>query len=1027
MTRPQQGCIARIEPLESRAYLTAAAIDTSFGNLGTVTHTVEVPVDDRGRAVVAQPDGKVVAVGTSYSGAPFAARFNADGSLDPTFGRGGRVSLPGGGDTFGDTVGEINAVALQRDGKILLAGQNFHEEPYCIRLNADGSLDRSFGKGGVAVAAKFTGQQSSMIRAVAVMPDGKIVLGGSFNHVDGSPANSNAGLARLLPTGEVDRAFGVGGVATLITGDEPGDVQRVRPLADGSVLVAGTIGDPFTAFANDFLLARFTPDGAPAASFGSGGWVRAGFGGNDERLNGLAVLEDGGIVISGHSGASDVLARYTPAGQPATQFGDGGVVRLAIGSSARDLLLTPEGKLVLVGEGFVGNQRNLTLARFTGRGKYDRTFASRGSSVVPIGQLPTGVQVAAAIDKAGRFLALSAVGDTNAEDVVLTRLTAAGALDRPFGNRGDGQAVIGFTGPASTYDASAARQADGKVVVASVMTSPGTADLSVTRFNRDGSIDPTFGDGGTVLMERNAYAFGNTDVVIDAQGRILVSYVREIPEDNARTFPAVLRLTPDGRPDMSFGDGGVATFGDRPAYNSAPLALQGSKILVAFSDGGDFTVARLDAAGRVDTTFAAGGYATVGVPTPPGRGAASFPLSQVTRVRVGADGSIVLVGYSGFLVDRIFVPALVSNLAVVKFTAGGRPDASFGGGDGVATLLAYDDLNGSASPSDARFLPGGRIAVAAHVADGDFELLVLRPDGTLDPTFAARGRLRIDFTTDPANPAADVPYTLLALPDGGFVVAGTSSSAWDDGITRPRFAVARVTADGRLDPAFGVGGRAVIAAPDGYTANAPRTLIDDGGGKVLVVGSAQSPVIRSDQVLTRLIAGGATPAVTASVTGGVLTVRGTAGADRITIRRVGGRVQVVGQPTTFDPATFSRVEVLGLAGDDRIDLSGLAAPATIDAGGGNDVVLAGAGNDSILGGTGNDTLFGGSGHDTLRGGDGNDYLNGGRDADRVFGDAGNDQIFAVDANVELIDGGAGFDRVKTDANDLLTGAEGLMA
>ena len=140
-----------------------------------------------------------------------------------------------------------------------------------------------------------------------------------------------------------------------------------------------------------------------------------------------------------------------------------------------------------------------------------------------------------------------------------------------------------------------------------------------------------------------------------------------------------------------------------------------------------------------------------------------------------------------------------------------------------------------------------------------------------------------------------------------------------------------------------------------------------------------------------------------------------------------GRVEVVGLPGTFDTGLFSRVEILGLGGDDRIDLSNLLKPATVDAGDGNDVVLGGSGDDSLLGGAGHDTLFGGKGHDTLRGGDGNDYLNGGRDTDQVFGDAGNDQIFAVDQNTETIDGGDGFDRVKADVDDVLQSAEGLLA
>jgi Ca2+-binding RTX toxin-like protein len=87
----------------------------------------------------------------------------------------------------------------------------------------------------------------------------------------------------------------------------------------------------------------------------------------------------------------------------------------------------------------------------------------------------------------------------------------------------------------------------------------------------------------------------------------------------------------------------------------------------------------------------------------------------------------------------------------------------------------------------------------------------------------------------------------------------------------------------------------------------------------------------------------------------------------------------------------------------------------------------GDGNDFITGGAGKDTLFGGRGEDTLDGGLGNDYLNPGPDADRVIGGFENDQIFSLDGSPDTIYGDDGFDRVKTDADDLLLATEGPLA
>jgi hypothetical protein len=231
-----------------------------------------------------------------------------------------------------------------------------------------------------------------------------------------------------------------------------------------------------------------------------------------------------------------------------------------------------------------------------------------------------------------------------------------------------------------------------------------------------------------------------------------------------------------------------------------------------------------------------------------------------------------------------------------------------------------------------------------------------------------------------------------------------------------------------LDPTFGDGGRVVTSLGPGEeefnaTAEPPldetAILLED--EKVLVAGST------GDRLFLARYLNDATPAITARVENGVLKVRGTAGADRIVLRRdKAGVVEVAGLAARFDPTQFSRVEIDGLGGNDRLDVSALTMPARVDGGDGADVIFGGAADDSLLGAAGNDTLFGGNGQDTLRGGDGNDYLNGGPAADQVFGDAGNDQIFALDGAVDTVDGGAGFDRAKRDANDLLANTEALL-
>src|SRR5262245_11181398 len=188
--------------------------------------------------------------------------------------------------------------------------------------------------------------------------------------------------------------------------------------------------------------------------------------------------------------------------------------------------------------------------------------------------------------------------------------------------------------------------------------------------------------------------------------------------------------------------------------------------------------------------------------------------------------------------------------------------------------------------------------------------------------------------------------------------------------------------------------------------------------------------------------------LTASLTGGLLRINGTNQSDQILVREVGNRIAVdhvfirAGGRlrTSVSAASVSRIEVRGLAGNDRIDLDSAAhggqplrEPAVIWGGLGNDTIRGGAGNDRLLGGPGNDVLYGGAGRDRLDGGTGNDRLDGGSGNDTLLGGAGkdtlngrsgNDQLFGAAGNDTLL-GGAGRDRLDGGAGrNLMNGGAG---
>jgi uncharacterized delta-60 repeat protein len=284
--------------------------DTSFGESGRVT--TPFPGWGVATAAVLQPDGRIVAVGMAnpvYGPMPAAARYTADGRLDPTFGTNGQVtlSLP-----YPFTVQDV---ALQPDGKLVIAGQYGGYSPVAdrdfglVRLLPDGSPDPEFGTNGL-VRSDFRGVENGY--SVTVLPDGRLVLGGT--RAVNKWWITDFALARYLPDGTLDTSFGTDGLATADSGLIEVADQLVR-LPNGNLLIAGYASDANTW--SDFLLARFLPDGALDDSFGTAGFLRTGFfqkSADECHAAAIAgpdrILTAGTVKPAGYLGPDFGLARY---------------------------------------------------------------------------------------------------------------------------------------------------------------------------------------------------------------------------------------------------------------------------------------------------------------------------------------------------------------------------------------------------------------------------------------------------------------------------------------------------------------------------------------------------------------------------------------------------------------------------------------------------------------------------------------------------------------------------------------------
>src|SRR5215831_1059121 len=298
-------------------------LDPTFGTDGKVLTDFDHSTDIA-NAVAVQADGKLVVVGTTYinndyTGEDFAvARYNPDGTLDKTFGAGGKTQTD-----FPGLAAVASSVVVQSDGKIVVAGGAFPLFTFLgnfevVRYNSNGSLDTSFGDRGI-VTTNFP--QGSYAFDVALQPDGKIIAAGTvfvdFN--PGESSNTDFAVARYNPDGTPDTTFGNGGqVSTDFLGMED-DAFSVLIQPDGKIVAVGSANDPATFY--DFAAVRYLSNGTIDTTFGVAGKVSTDFGvAGFDRAHSAVLQADGRIVAAGfaisQNGAVQnfAVARYTSNG-----------------------------------------------------------------------------------------------------------------------------------------------------------------------------------------------------------------------------------------------------------------------------------------------------------------------------------------------------------------------------------------------------------------------------------------------------------------------------------------------------------------------------------------------------------------------------------------------------------------------------------------------------------------------------------------------------------------------------------------
>ncbi len=348
-------------------YKTDGTLDPDFNGSGKVV-TALPNVNNKLAAMALQADGKIVVAGSSCL-ADFAAhfcaiRYNANGTLDLTF---SGIGIATTVITPQATLAEIaTSVAVQPDGKIVLAG-------YCnvsaginfcaVRFNANGTLDSTFNGVGSVTTVIATG---SLANAIALQRDGKIVLAGFC-----SAGSFSAFCAvRYNDNGTLDTSFNGSGKVSTPIGVDSALTRAAALQADGKLVL---VGDCATTQIFTMCAIRHTTSGALDTTFNSIGVLRL-VGGLNDRAKAVAIQPDGKLVMAGvcTNPSTDELCarRLNSDGSHDATFNGGGSVNMApgafAGEAANAVLLQPDGKIVIAGACANGSTLDFCALRFEG-------------------------------------------------------------------------------------------------------------------------------------------------------------------------------------------------------------------------------------------------------------------------------------------------------------------------------------------------------------------------------------------------------------------------------------------------------------------------------------------------------------------------------------------------------------------------------------------------------------------------------------------------------------------------------------
>lgn len=975
---------------------------TPIKGTGKVVFDVD-GANNYGRSVLVQADGKIVVVGfstISIYGYVTLGRFNADGSLDSSFGENGRVIYK----YQSQNTYAVSAV-LQADGKIVVAGDT-NDTRYisfnAVRFDVNGKLDPSFA--GAGVSTSFDTVSNAVGKSVTIQTDGKVLVAGQVSWSEVTGFRSDFGLVRYHPDGSLDTSFDLDGKLVIDFSGGSDTAFKVLVQADGKILVCGVSSDIKGAknFQN-YEIVRLNSDGSLDTSFGIGGRIVESDG-VFFSPNSMAIQSDGSILISSQFGYADMtdpnalkldflIARYTPNGQLDKTFGNGASTKIGASTRqsqgyaqtdfgtneyAKDIIVQPDDKFIVSGIQVEGGNSFFVLARYNKDGSLDLSFDGDGKVVTKIGGLTLNasnevgeIAYKAVLQNDGKILVSGQAFNGKDYDFALVRYNANGSLDKSFSFPVDVGSSLEST---ILYNQSYPAEAISKN--AQVFD----AELSALA-NGAGDYN-----GASLILRRESGANLNDQFVAlgnlsFSNGDLLLSSVKIGTVDNS---DGALHLVFNHNATQARVDEALRSLAYRNFSNDASSVIKLSWI---FDDG---NVGLQGSGGAANVTGTSTVQSTNLKNDHPYWIDALVPIGERSNLSSWLAGSKQYQYH--FLSDaKTYAPALDPN----SFTP-------FNAQQKIFTKKAIDYIS---TIVDLKFIETSNPSQLNTLTFANYQMSIGAAASAMMPSNTIAGS---DVNMDALQPLALNP----AEANGSNIATVFMHELGHAlGLTHP-FEGKTAVDDGRILPKFEDGvANTVMSYNDAKTVHylefSPLDIAalqylygvnpaTRSGDDLYTINASTSNFIWDGSGDDTLSAAGLTQGVTLHLTPGFWDFVGSRGAG----------ITSAGQVTVNFGSVIENL--VGGLGDDN--LFGSDGANKIDGGAGNDTIQGMAGNDSLIGGLGDDTLLGSDGDDLLNGGAGTDTV-------VLHGNISNYKVLKTSTGYTISD------KSTTDGNDTVSNVE----